>query len=282
VQPATTPAGAFDTSSGGTEYFLSALQFGPDPSDNRIAAWDMTNTASLNGQNPQVRLQSLVIPSESYTQPNPATQKDGDHPLGQLFGEPVPYLNSNDDRMNQVVYVNGSLWSGLNTAYTDANNNTQSGIAWFKVAVSNSGPHFTAAVTNQGYVAPLGDNVLFPSIGVTPAGKAVMAMTLAGPDYYPSAAYSVFDGSGFNSIQVSGAGVGPADGFTGYPEETGSNVERWGDYSAAVSTPSGTVWGADEYINQTCTFAQWAADSTCGGTRTQLANWSTRVYSVKP
>ena len=32
--------------------------------------------------------------------------------------------------------------------------------------------------------------MIFPSIGVTPAGKAVMAFTLAGPDYHPSAAWA--------------------------------------------------------------------------------------------
>jgi hypothetical protein len=288
VQPATSPNGQYDLGSGGTEYFLSALQFGPSPTDNRIAAWAMTNTASLNGAKPQVRLQSLVIPSESYTQPIPATQKAGPTPLADLLtsitGHPNPEnsLNSNDDRMNQVVSVGGSLWSGVNTEYQDANGHNQSGIAWFKVSVSSAGPHLSANVVNQGYVAPTGENVLFPSIGVTPSGKAVMSMTLSGPDYYPSGAYSVFDGSGFNSIKISGAGVGPADGFTGYPDEGGNGVERWGDYSAAVSTPGGTVWLATEYIAQTCTDAQFAADSTCGGTRTQLANWSTRISAVKP
>ena len=284
VQPATTPTAA---QSPGTEFFLSALQFGPSPTDNRIAAWAMTNTKSLNNANPNVSLTSVVIPSESYAQPIPATQKAGPTPLGDLLtsitGNPNPEntLNSNDDRMNQVVYVKGSLWSGVNTMYQDVNGHDESGIAWFKVDASVSGAQVSAHVVNQGYVAPTGENVLFPSIGVTQSGRAVMAMTLSGPDYYPSAAYSVFDGSGFNSIKIAGAGVGPADGFTGYPAEGGNGVERWGDYSAAVAAPGNTVWLADEYIAQTCTEAQFLADSTCGGTRTQLANWSTRISAVK-
>jgi hypothetical protein len=283
VQPATSPNGA---QSPGTEYFLSALQFGPAPTDNRIAAWAMTNTKSLNNATPNVNLQHVVISSESYAQPIPATQKAGPTPLADLLasltGQPQPEntLNSNDDRMNQVVYVNGSLWSGVNTEYTDTNGDSESGIAWFKVAPNLNGTQLSAQVVNQGYVAPTGANVLFPSIGVSPAGRAVMAMTLSGSDYYPSAAYSVFNGSGFNSIKIAGAGVGPADGFTGYPAEGGDGVERWGDYSAAVSTPGGTVWIAAEYIAQSCTDAQYNADSTCGGTRTSLANWSTRISAV--
>ncbi|HLY87228.1 MAG TPA: hypothetical protein VKO84_12085 [Gaiellaceae bacterium] len=289
VQPATSPNGAqFEKSNGGTEYFLSALQFGPSPSDNRIAVWAMTQTASLNDANPAVRLKQLVIPSENYTQPNPAAQKTGPTPFADLLasitGGPIPesYLNTNDDRMNQVVYVNGNLWSGLNTQYTDTNGSSQSGIAWFEVAPNVTGQRLSATMVNQGYVAPTGENVLFPSIGVTPSGKAVMGMTLSGADYYPSAAYSVFDGTGFGTINIAGAGAGPADGFTGYAPYGGDGVERWGDYSAAVSTPDGTVWIANEYIAQSCTDTQFNADSTCGGTRTLFANWSTRISSVKP
>ena len=87
------------------------------------AAWAMTNTASLNGKNPQVRLQDLVLPSESYGGTTfAARQKAGDIPLGNALGTTSEnFLNANDDRMNQVVYVNGSLWSGLDTNYTDAN-----------------------------------------------------------------------------------------------------------------------------------------------------------------
>jgi hypothetical protein len=109
-----------------------------------------------------------------------------------------------------------------------------------------------------------------------------MVFTLSGPDYFPTAAYSVFDGSGFHTIKVASAGVGPADGFTGYQPIAPDGVERWGDYSAAVSTPDGTVWVAQEYIAQSCTDAQYAADTTCGGTRTSLANWSTRISAVHP
>ena len=293
VQPATSPNSAqFDTSNGGTEYFLSSLDF-DGTLDNRIAAWAITNASSLNAATPNVHLQSLVVPSESYATPIPADQKPGPHPLGDIgappllggpAGQPENTLNSNDDRMNQAVYVGGFLWGGVNTLYQDSQGNSRSGIAWFKVFAKSLpvGKFVLAAVVKQGYVAPTGENVLFPSIGVTPSGKAVMSFTLSGPDYYPSAAYSVFSGSGFNTIKVAGAGIGPADGFTGYQPIAPDGVERWGDYSAAVSAPDGTVWLATEYIAQTCTDAQYAADTTCGHTRTSLANWSTRLTAINP
>ncbi len=42
----------------------------------------------------------------------------------------------------------------------------------------------------------------------------------------------------------------------------------------------GLIWIASEYIGQTCTFEQYLADTTCGGTRTLLANWGTFVTRV--
>jgi len=292
LQPATSPtANSFSWANHGTEYMLSALDFNGTV-DNRIAVWALTNTSSLNTAHPAVTLTSKVISSESYGQPPVADQKDGDHPFGQwganffydgATDQPVNTLNSNDDRMQQVVYVNGHLWAGLNTIVAQPGGATKAGAAWFRVGVdSGRGTRISARVEDQGYISIKGQNVLFPSIGVTPSGKAVLAVTLAGPGYFPSAAYSVKGDSGFGSLQVAGKGVGPADGFTGYDPFVSDGVERWGDYSAAVSTPGGTVWMANEYIAQSCTVAEYQDDTTCGGTRTTLANWSTRVSAVRP
>src|SRR5690348_12927578 len=133
-------------------------------------------------------------------------------------------------------------------------------------------------MTKQGYVTVDNNSVLFPSIGVNPAGQGMMTFTVAGPDYYPSAAYAPVDAvNGAGAVHISGAGVGPADGFTGYPEYGGSGVERWGDYSAGVADADGSIWLATEYIGQSCTLAEYSVDPTCGGTRTSLANWGTFI-----
>ena len=89
-----------------------------------------------------------------------------------------------------------------------------------------------------------------PSIGVTPNGKAVLAVTLSGPNYYPTAAYSVLSDGAFRSVRIAGAGVGPADGFTGYDPFVTDGVERWGDYSAMSIDPDGcTFWYTGEYYD---------------------------------
>ncbi|MGZ6372722.1 MAG: hypothetical protein ACXWL8_04935, partial [Candidatus Limnocylindria bacterium] len=116
-------------------------------------------------------------------------------------------------------------------------------------------------------------------------GKVIVGFTLAGPDYYPSAAYTQLAPSVGTTVNLVRAGVGPADGFTGYVRiDPGDNgIERWGDYSAAVADEAGNLWFATETINQSCdlnTF--WSTSFSCGGTRTVLANWGTAIAKVTP
>lgn len=288
LQPATTPPnGLLAKGNGGTEFFMSALQFGVAPLDNRIAVWALTNTRSLNSSNPGVSLLHTVISSETYGLRSDgsltATQKVGSFPLGQALKNPETKLNANDDRMNQVVYSAGMLYSGVNTVVGDG---SRVGIGYFIVlpyVSNNQGKQDVhAVIVRQGYVTAAHDSAFFPSIGVNQIGQGVMTFTLSGPDSYPTSAYVTINPVfGAGKIHIAGAGAGPADGFTGYPSLTGgTGVERWGDYSAAVADADGSIWFASEYIAQSCTATEWLTDVTCGNTRSQLANWSTFVGRV--
>lgn len=280
LQPATAPSAQYATASNGTEYFLSALDFSASL-DNRVAVWSLTNTKSLTSKNPSLSLNHAVISSEVYGQPPSAQQKMGLTPLGDYIKNPLALIQSNDDRMNQVVYAGGKLWSGVNTVVQTPNGPTRVGIAYFEVAPSGSGSSFAATMANQGYVSVNQDNTLYPSIGVNAKGQALMTFTVVGPDYYPSAAYYDLTG-GDGAIHIVGVGQGPEDGFTGYKKFGGGGSSRWGDYTAAVAGPDGSIWMAAEYIGQSCTDAQFAADTTCGGTRSFYANWGTYIMNVQP
>jgi hypothetical protein len=295
LQPATSPtADDWSSDANGTEYVLSALDFDATL-DNRIAAWALTNTASLGTDTPDVHISNVVLSSEVYGQPPDAAQKEGPTPLAQVVqqieGAKNPKAGSsakeellagNDDRMNQAVFANGQLWGAVNTVVKTENGPTQVGTAFFVVAPSVADDQVAASLTGQGYLAVSGQNLLFPAIGVTHDGKAVYTATLAGPSFFPSAVYATLDADGSTSaIHVARAGLGPDDGFTGYPP-FGGPTGRWGDYSAAVSDTDGNVWLATESINQTCTLDQFLDDQTCGGTRTLLANWGTSFFKVTP
>ncbi len=269
IQPATSPDPSQESSSrNGTEFFLSALDFSATvPNDNRVAVWALSNTASLRNLKPNVKLQHVVIPSVAYAAPPAAVQKPGPTPLGTSLGEPLPLLNSNDDRMNQVVYAGGRLWSGLNTAVSFGTAEPNVGIAYFVVApqLASSGS-LSAHMTAGGYVAVRGENVMFPSIGVNSRGVPVMAFTLVGPQYFPSAAYVTENAGHVSNVKLAGPGAAPDDGFTAYKAYGGNGIARWGDYSAAVADRDGSIWFATEYIPN--------------APRTALANWGTFIGHV--
>jgi len=237
------------------------------PLDNRIAVWSLTGTGSLNRNNPHLALRHVVLTSEAYGLPinQGATQKPGPTPLGTAVGEPLETINANDSRMNQVVNVGGVLYGGVNTTVTSSHGAAEVGIAYFVVGAFGTPGFLSAHILNQGYVAVDGENVLFPSIAVNRLGVGAMCFTLSGPDFFPSAAYVRFAfGRTVGAIHISGAGVLPEDGFTGYKAFNAPvpGVARWGDYSAAVSA-DGAIWMGNEFIP--------------GTPRTVNANWGTFI-----
>lgn len=270
VQPATIPpGGTFESAAGGTEYFLSALDFN-GTLDNRIAVWAVTNSASLRTATPNVSLSLAVIDSQVYGQGPAAEQQDGPRPLGASLKEKLEFLDNNDDRMQQVMFANGRLWSALNTVVKTPNRPAASGIAYFAVspAVGTAGA-VSGSVVTQGYVAVNTQHVIFPSVAVNAAGQGAMVFTLTGNAWFPSAAYVTLDAvNGAGPIHVAGAGTGPEDGFSGYGAFGGNRVARWGDYSAATVDDAGNIWMAAEFIP--------------GSPRTVLANWGTLIGLLVP
>lgn len=293
VWPAIASGGIYDLANGGTENFLSSLAvFTNDGTSNQILLWQVSNTSSLNSSTPALNLTGKYINVLTYSVPPRSNQKAGDFPLGQCLsdttggcwrnffaaGGPFPNvekkIDSNDSRMQQVYYANGKLWSALDTGVS-IGGTTQAGIAYY-VLNPDSGKLF-----QQGYVAVAGNNVTYPAIAVNDSGRGAMAFTLVGTDHYPSAAYTSLDAIvGAGDVHVAAEGVGPDDGFTGYnPHAAYGSRSRWGDYGGAVSDGT-SLWIASEYIGQTCTLAAYEKDFTCGGTRTSLANWATRISQL--
>src|SRR5437867_13299365 len=139
--------------------------------------------------------------------------------------------------MQQVVYANGELWSSATTVVAFGNT-INSGIAYFILAPSSSSGSLTGTIVKQGYVALVGEDLMYPSIGVNSAGKGVMAFSLAGPDFFPSAAYvSINAVSGAGDIHLGASGSGPDDCLSGYKFYGISGAARWGAYSVALAAP---------------------------------------------
>ncbi|HVS57156.1 MAG TPA: hypothetical protein VHJ55_13020, partial [Casimicrobiaceae bacterium] len=308
VWPAQAPAGGEgdngegdDGDGNGVEYFMSSLAvFELSGTSNQILVWSLSNTHSLNSVAPNLTLDAKFVNTLTYGVPPRSDQRAGDFPFGQCLSDatmPTPFgpgcwrnffvsggpfpnvekkIDSNDSRMQQVYFSNGSLWSALDTAVTVGGEN-RAGIAWFIVNPREG------TVQNQGVIAVAGNNVTRPAVAATSDGRGVMAFTLTGKDHFPSAAFTTINrDSGAGGVHIIAEGVGADDGFTGYnPKANFGSRPRWGDYGAAA-TDGSSVWIASEYIGQSCTLSTYVSTSfSCGGTRVSQGNWYTRISEVR-
>lgn len=333
VWPATSFQGEGSTQAGGTEYFLSTLAGdgsetgNPTRTADRLGVWALTNTRSLNTTpfRPDVRLQSRVPRSQTYTYPPPADQRPGPTPLRECINDtalPTPFgpgcwqilftqepahdevispTDSLDGRMQQTWYVNGTLWGASGTG-VKVGPDEKAGIAWFAVEprIDRRG-RLDADVDRQGYVALRDNNLTMPALAIRSDNRGVMAFSVVGEDFHPSAGYTILDGNARKAkdvvgpIHVAADGLGPQDGFSGYKAFDDPPRPRWGDYGAAWLNGN-DIWIASEWIGQRCTLtgpgqyypnpgttaAALAGFGSCGDTRVALTNWYTRISRVTP
>jgi len=299
-------------------------------SSTQLVVWTLTNTSSLNTASPSLSLTNKVLTVGLYGVPPQAQQPGSGNPPGTdtpqgfclndettvtIAGtgcyrllvstavhnatkpEVITKIDSNDTRMQQVMYANGKLWGALDTAINPDGGPQRAGIEWFVVNPT------TPKITIQGYLGATGYDFTYPAIGVTPSGRGVMAFTAVGDTKYPSAAYAAIDAnvgvSQWNFVP-GGQGAATDDGFSGYKAQNFPNPirPRWGDYGAAA-VDGNSIWIASEYIGHACNYTTWggpffaggAGDNllgTCAGAshgpggRTALANWSTFISKFTP
>ena len=338
VWPAQSPGTQFDTSNGGTEFFMSSnaadeathpvAGSGGNHTSKQLIVWTLVNTSSLNSASPSLSLSNSILSVNQYAlppkqqQPGSGTAPGTDTPQGHcindtttvtiagtgcwklLINPPEPAHNevvstpdSNDTRMQQVMYANGKLWGALDTAVNPDGGGQRAGIAWF-IVNPNAG-----TVVMQGYLGAAGYDFTYPAIGVTTSGRGVMAFTATGDSTYPSAAYAAIDavaGVGSWDIVPNGQGAATDDGFTGYKAQVRPDPvrPRWGDYGSAA-VDGNSIWIASEYIARACDYTTWGGPffaggsgdnllGTCAGAshgpgvRSALANWSTRISEFTP
>ena len=296
---------------------------------NQIVVWTLTNTSSLN-TSPALTLGNKIVSVNQYAlppkqnQPGSGAAPTTDVPQGYcLNDETTPTIagtgcyrllvsttvhnltkpevvaspDSNDTRMQQVMYANGKVWGALDTALNPDNGPQRAGVAWYIVNPDS------AKIAIQGYLGASGHDFTYPAIGVTASGRGVMAFTDTGDTTDPSAAFAPIDASlgvgAWNDV-TGGSGTAADDGFSGYKAQNFPNPirSRWGDFGAAA-VDGNSIWIASEYIAKPCSYTDWGGPffvggtgdnllGTCGGAshgpgvRTALANWATRMSKLTP
>ena len=297
---------------------------------SQLVVWTLTNTASLNTASPSLSLSNKLLSVNQYAIP-PKQKQPGsgtlpttadaagllhqrhNHALlfdGQIgllaaarsaaqpaHNEVISTPDSNDTRMQQVMYANGKLWGALDTALNPDGGPQRAGIAWF-IVNPNAGK-----VVLQGYLGATGYDFTYPAIGVTPSGRGVMAFTATGDTLNPSAALrrrltprsASVRGASFLAAEARPRTMAsPATSRrSGNPPRT-----RWGDYGSAA-VDGNSIWIASEYIASACDYTTWGGPffaggsgdnllGTCAGapgatgTRAALGNWSTWISQLTP
>jgi hypothetical protein len=325
-EPANNGTEYFLSSNAADEANVPVVGSGGPGTSKQLVVWTLGNTASLNSATPALTLTNKILSVGQYATP-PKQQQPGsgaapgtNAPQGLcindtttptiagvgcwklLFNPPAPAHNevvsrpdSNDTRMQQVMFANGKLWGSLDTALTFGTAN-RAGIEWFIVNPA------AGKLALQGYLGAAGHDFTYPAIGVTASGRGVMAFTATGDTLFPSAAYAPIDaiaGTGAWAVVPGGRGAAPDDGFTSYKSQVGNPPRtRWGDYGAAA-VDGNSIWVASEYVAHACDYATWggrffgaatgdnklgtcAARPGAAGPRSALGNWSTRISKLTP
>jgi hypothetical protein len=307
LQPVNALPADWDATNGGTMYFgMSGSPF-TDGLASSIALFGLSNTSSLDTDNPQLSLHEAAAATQRYATPGFAQQQNGPMPflacvnVTACIGTHYPNIKppivldaGNSGKVYGAWLHNGDVYlttgtplTGSGAAWYNTNNGAwkaikqRTGVAWFVLHPSSAGGLLSASLQRNGYVAVDNANLTYPSIVVGPSGAGAIGATLSGPENFPSAGVARFrSGQAPANVQITGQGVGPNDGFTATGE--GGYDPRWGDYGAATVTPDGVMWLASEYTASRCTVAEFNVDTTCGFHRSLFANWSTHITGIQP
>jgi hypothetical protein len=272
VWPAQSPGtSSFNTSSGGTEYFLSSnaadeathpkAGTGGNNVSNQIVLWTLTNTSSLNTASPSLSLNNRLLDVGTYAIP-PKQRQPGS---GTAPTTAVPQgFCLNDETTVTVFSALPGCWRGLVTPAAHAagpevisrpdSNDTRMQQVWYAngkvwgaldTAINpDGGPQRagiawyvvkpdTPNVALSGYLGATGHDFTYPAIAVLPNGRGMMAFTDTGDSTHPSAAYASIDAN---------AGIGE---WNDVPGGQGAAVDDgFTSYKQQVGgNPPRTRWG---------------------------------------
>lgn len=272
IHPAMTPPGAsFFLASGGVQFFASTFaRF--SAGDTKLMIFALQNTSSLNTATPNLTISSLLVNTVPYAMPQLATQKAGAFPLGTSLFQELPGIDGGDPRIQAASYAGGRLWLTWATPVIDTDGNEVVGGAFAIFSPTIRGGVLAANSLRQGYFGVRGQHLLRSAVAVTGQSRGAIAVTLVGPDYFPSAAYLPIDlMNGPSVVRLVQEGAAPYDGFTAYDARVREGrllCCRWGDYNTPVVAGDGSIWMTIEYIPDL--------------PRSPLSNWGTYITRYVP
>ena len=148
-------------------------------------------------------------------------------------------INTGDDRMQNLVYRNGSLWAAQ-TAWLPSGSPTRSAAQWWQVTPAGSVQQF-------GRVDDGSHHFAYPSIAVNQNGDAVLGYSRFGSSQFASANYSYRAASDPSSTMQADTVL--KAGEASYYKTYSGTRNRWGDYSFSAVDPVNDTdfWTVQEY-----------------------------------
>lgn len=207
----------------------------------------------------------------------------GDFPPGGADFAPqlgsAAKLQTNDSRLGNVVYRDGSLWTA-HTVTLPAGGPTRSSVQWWEIDPVGR------AVRQRGRVDdPSGANFFaFASIAVNRNKDVLVGYSKFSASHYPTAAYSFRAATDpLNTMRDPAtlkAGEGPYN-------QSFNGMNRWGDYSAAAVDPANDtdMWTIQEYSLSSNNWGAWwgrisGSSSTCTSTPISVGQTVTGTLSA--
>jgi len=197
--------------------FLVGADFSSDPSSTlNVFAIPTSGTPILTEAD-------LTVPSFSM-------------PPNAVQGGSGSLIDTNDFRLLNAVWANGSLWCGQNVADPSGEG---AGARWYEITISDLS---SMTLGQSGTVSGSGE-AYFPSLSTKADGMAAMAFSTSSSSQPASAAYTA---------REPGDAAGTMQGFTVYRPGAGPYDEsvgnRWGDYSGISEDPDGSsIWMIEEF-----------------------------------
>jgi Beta-propeller repeat/Cep192 domain 4/HYDIN/CFA65/VesB-like, Ig-like domain len=197
--------------------FLVGADFSANPSSGlNVFAIPTSGTLTLSKAD-------LTVPSFS-TPPN------------AVQGGSSALIDTNDFRLLNAVWANGSLWCGQNVADSQAGG---VGARWYEIALSD----LTSIILSQSGTVSGSGEAYFPALSIKADGTLAMAFSTSSSSLPASAAFTG---------REPGDAAGTMRGFTIYRQGLGPYDElvgnRWGDCSGSSEDPDGnSIWMIAEF-----------------------------------
>jgi Beta-propeller repeat/Cep192 domain 4 len=157
-------------------------------------------------------------------------------PPNAVQGGSGALIDTNDFRLLNAVWANGSLWCGQNVAGSSGGG---ADAGWYEIML----PDLSSMTLGQSGTVSGSGEAYFPALSIKADGMAAMAFSTSSSSLPASAAYTA---------REPGDAAGTMQGFNIYRPGSGPYDEsvgnRWGDYSGISEDPDGSsIWMIAEF-----------------------------------